>query len=57
MRTVTTEEVEKVEKDLKFWAGKRGSRKKAFGNLEAVLLDGMSRDDVWERAGIEGDTY
>ena len=55
IKTVTREEVEKVEKDLKHWAVKNLARKKAFENLEAVLLDGMSREDIWEKAGIEGD--
>jgi hypothetical protein len=25
--------------------------------LEGVLLEGMSREEVWERAGVEGDVY
>ncbi|PVH87823.1 TBPIP-domain-containing protein [Cadophora sp. DSE1049] len=57
IKTVTREEVEKVEKDLKHWSVKGLARKKAFENLEAVLLDGMSREDIWEKAGIEGDVY
>ncbi|KAH7382983.1 Tat binding protein 1-interacting protein-domain-containing protein [Cadophora sp. MPI-SDFR-AT-0126] len=57
IKTVTREEVEKVEKDLKHWGAKRLARRKAFENLEALLLDGMSREDIWEKAGIEGDVY
>ncbi|CZT01246.1 uncharacterized protein RAG0_08983 [Rhynchosporium agropyri] len=57
VKMVTTEEVEKVERELKFWTAKRWVRKKAFENLEGVLLDGMSREDIWEKAGIEGDCY
>ncbi|KAH7369670.1 Tat binding protein 1-interacting protein-domain-containing protein [Rhexocercosporidium sp. MPI-PUGE-AT-0058] len=57
MKTVTTEEVEKVEKDLKYWAAKRFARKKAFENLEGVLRDGMTKEDIWEKAGIEEDVY
>ncbi|CZT00201.1 uncharacterized protein RCO7_08377 [Rhynchosporium graminicola] len=57
VKMVTTEEVETVERELKFWTAKRWVRKKAFENLEGVLLDGMSREDIWEKAGIEGDCY
>ncbi|KAG4429210.1 hypothetical protein IFR05_015302 [Cadophora sp. M221] len=57
VKTVTTEEVEKVEKDLKYWGGKRLVRKRAFENLEGVLRDGMTKEDIWEKAGIEGDVY
>ncbi|KAG4418154.1 hypothetical protein IFR04_008675 [Cadophora malorum] len=57
IKTVTREEVEKVEKDLKHWGAKNLARKKAFVNLEAVLLDGMSREDIWEKAGIEGGVF
>tara|TARA_R110002060_G_scaffold62119_2_gene71537 strand:- start:98 stop:568 length:471 start_codon:yes stop_codon:yes gene_type:complete len=57
IKTVTREEVEKVEKDLKHWGAKNLARKKAFENLEAVLLDGMSREDIWEKAGIEGGVF
>ncbi|KAL2064017.1 hypothetical protein VTL71DRAFT_4511 [Oculimacula yallundae] len=57
VKTVTRKEVDKVVRDLKFWTAKRWVRKKAFENLEAVLLDGMSREDIWEKAGIEGDVY
>ncbi|KAK0114644.1 hypothetical protein ONS95_014131 [Cadophora gregata] len=57
IKTVTREEVEKVEKDLKYWSAKMILRKKAFQNLEAMLLDGMSREDIWEKAGIEEDIY
>jgi 26S proteasome regulatory subunit, ATPase 3, interacting protein len=52
---VTREEVERVDREFRYWGQKRGARKNAFGNLEAVLLEGMSREEVWERAGVEGD--
>ncbi|KAH9222245.1 Tat binding protein 1-interacting protein-domain-containing protein [Leptodontidium sp. 2 PMI_412] len=57
VKTVTTEEVEKVEKDLMYWGNKRLIRRRAFENLEGVLRDGMSKEDIWEKAGIEGDVY
>ncbi|KAH6721101.1 Tat binding protein 1-interacting protein-domain-containing protein [Leptodontidium sp. MPI-SDFR-AT-0119] len=57
VKTVTTEEVEKVEKDLKYWGNKRLIRRRAFENLEGVLRDGMSKEDIWDKAGIEGDVY
>jgi 26S proteasome regulatory subunit (ATPase 3-interacting protein) len=57
VKMVTREEVERVDKEFRYWGGKRGARKNAFGNLEGVLLEGMSREEVWERAGVEGDVY
>lgn len=56
MKIVTKEELEKVEKEFKYWAKKRGDRKKAFQSVEDILLEGeMSREDIWEKAGIEED--
>ena len=57
VKMVTREEVERVDRELKYWVGMKGIRRNAFGNLEAVLLEGMSREEVWERAGVEGDVY
>lgn len=56
VKIVTKEELEKVEKEFKYWAKKRGDRKKAFQGVEDILLQGeMSREDIWEKAGIEED--
>lgn len=57
MRMVTKEEVEKVEKDFKYWGMKRKARMNAYKNLEAQLLEGMSKEDIEEKVGIEADTY
>jgi hypothetical protein len=57
VKMVTREEVETVDREFRYWGQKRVVRKNAFGNLEGVLLEGMSRDEVWERAGVEGDVY
>jgi 26S proteasome regulatory subunit (ATPase 3-interacting protein) len=57
VKMVTREEVERVDREFRYWGGKRGVRKNAFGNLEGVLLEGMSREDVWEKAGVEEDVY
>ena len=57
VKMVTREEVERVDREFRYWGQKRGARKNAFGNLEGVLLEGMSREEVWERAGVEGDVY
>ena len=55
IKMVTKEEMETVEKEFRYWGLKRVTRKKCFGELEALLLEGMSREDIWERAGIEAD--
>ncbi|KAI6709431.1 hypothetical protein JHW43_008038 [Diplocarpon mali] len=57
VKTVTIEEVENVERDLKYWGAKRLARKRAFEYLEAELMNGMSREDIWEKVGVEEDTY
>jgi 26S proteasome regulatory subunit (ATPase 3-interacting protein) len=57
VKMVTREEAERVDREFRCWGQKRGARKNAFGNLEGILLEGMSREEVWERAGVEGDAY
>ncbi|EMR89118.1 putative tbp1-interacting protein tbpip protein [Botrytis cinerea BcDW1] len=52
---VRKEEVERVERDFAYWGKMRGVRKRGFEGVEGMLLEGMSREDVWEKAGIEGD--
>ena len=57
-KTLTKDEMEKVEKEFKYWTGKRKARKEAYRNLEGHLLDsGLAREDIEEKAGIEPDTY
>jgi len=53
VKMVTKEEAERVEKEFKYWATKRKVRKECFLTLEAMFLEGMPRDEIWERAGIE----
>ncbi|TVY23764.1 Homologous-pairing protein [Lachnellula hyalina] len=53
VKMVTKEESGRVEKESKYWALKRRVRKECFLTLEAMFLEGMPRDEVWERAGIE----
>lgn len=54
-KLVTKEEMERVDKEYRYWAAKRQARKRAFNALEDVFLAGMSRNELWEKAGIEGD--
>lgn len=56
VKTVTKEELDRTEKDLKYWYMKRKARKEGYANLEANLLEGMSKEDIMEKAGIEDDT-
>ncbi|KAF5870727.1 putative tbp1-interacting protein tbpip protein [Botrytis fragariae] len=52
---VRKEEVERVEREFAYWGKMRGVRKRGFEGVEGMLLEGMSREDVWEKAGIEGE--
>jgi 26S proteasome regulatory subunit, ATPase 3, interacting protein len=57
VKMVTTEEMEKVEKEFKYWGKKRVIRRNAYLSLEGNLLEGMTKDEIWEKVGIEEDTY
>ncbi|RDL31772.1 uncharacterized protein BP5553_09174 [Venustampulla echinocandica] len=50
---VTKEEAERVQKEYAYWKSKMGVRKRCFRELEGMLMEGMSRDEIWERVGIE----
>lgn len=54
---VTKEEVDRAEKDAKYWGARRRARLAAFQELEGMLLTGISKEDIWEKAGLEEDTY
>jgi len=58
VKMVTKDEVDKVEKDVKEWAGKRKKRMDAFRELENVLMQGpWTKAELWEKAGLEEDCY
>jgi 26S proteasome regulatory subunit (ATPase 3-interacting protein) len=57
VRILTREEVETAEKELRYWGVKRRARKSAFDGLEGMLMEGMTREEIWERAGLEEDCY
>lgn len=50
---MTKEESEKVEREFRYWGARKKARKVAYLNLEDVLCAGMTRDEIWEKAGIE----
>ena len=54
-KQISREDAEGVEQESKYWGMRRRARKEAFLQLEALLLDGMTKEEIWERAGIEGD--
>ncbi|TVY16860.1 Homologous-pairing protein 2 [Lachnellula arida] len=53
IKMVTREESERVEREARYWAAKRRARKECFLSIEALFLEGMPRDEIWEKAGIE----
>jgi 26S proteasome regulatory subunit (ATPase 3-interacting protein) len=57
VQMVTRDEMDRVEKEFKYWSQKRSARKTAFANLEGHLLEGMGREEIWEKVGVEEDTY
>jgi 26S proteasome regulatory subunit (ATPase 3-interacting protein) len=54
---VKEEDVKRVERDLKWWQKMRKVRKHAFEGLEDVLRQGMSKEDIWEKAGLDEDVF
>lgn len=54
-KVVKKEEVDRVEREFTYWLKMKGIRKRGFLAVESMLLEGMSREDIWEKAGIEGD--
>jgi hypothetical protein len=55
IKQVSKEEMEGVEKEWKYWNGKRRVRKSAFEAVEDQLRDGMTKEEIWEKAGLEQD--
>ena len=53
VQAVSKEEVATMEKELGYWSKKAAARKRAFDGLMGILLDGMSREEIYEKAGIE----
>jgi 26S proteasome regulatory subunit (ATPase 3-interacting protein) len=54
-KLVSKEEIEGVDKEYRYWNAKRQARKRAFDVMEDYFLAGMSREELWEKAGIEGE--
>ena len=54
---VTTEEMEQVEGDFKYWGARRKARKNGYLNLFAQLSEGFSKDEIEEKVGVEPDPY
>jgi 26S proteasome regulatory subunit (ATPase 3-interacting protein) len=55
VKQVSKEDVERVEREFRYWGIKRKARKEAFLGLEGMLLVGMTKEEIWERAGIESE--
>ena len=53
VQAVSKEDVAAMEKEFGYWTKKATARKQAFDGLMGMLLDGMSREEVFEKAGIE----
>ncbi|KAI1004126.1 hypothetical protein K3495_g4084 [Podosphaera aphanis] len=54
---VTKDDMLRVEKDLRYWTHKRAARKGAFQALEDLMLENKPKEELWQEAGIEEDTY
>ena len=53
IQVVSKEEAAAMDKELVYWSKKATARKRAFDGLMGILEDGMSRDVIYEKAGIE----
>ncbi|KAG9233064.1 Tat binding protein 1-interacting protein-domain-containing protein [Amylocarpus encephaloides] len=47
------DEAEAAQKEHAYWKTKMTVRRRCFKDLEGMLLDGMSKEDLWEKAGLE----
>jgi 26S proteasome regulatory subunit (ATPase 3-interacting protein) len=56
-KIVTKEESETIEREFKYWSARRKGRKDAFANLEANLLEGLTTEEIMDKAGLEHDPY
>ena len=57
MKTLTREELEKAEKEFKYWSARRRGRMEGFKTVEEMFLAGMTKEELWEKAGLEEDCY
>ena len=57
VKMITTEDMEKVEKEFKYWGARRKARKNGYLNLYAQLSEGFSKDEIEEKVGVEEDPY
>lgn len=55
VKLISREELEAVEKEWRYWSAKKRTRQNAFDALEAQLVEAMSKEELWEKAGIESD--
>jgi len=56
VQAISEEEMQAVEKEHSFWRAKMAARKKAFDNLVAALMEGMTKEQIWDLAGLEVET-
>lgn len=53
VKMVSKEAAEKVERERRYWEVKRRARKECFLGVEGIFLEGMKKEELWEKAGIE----
>ncbi|KAG9244878.1 Tat binding protein 1-interacting protein-domain-containing protein [Calycina marina] len=53
VKAVSKEEIAAMDKDFTYWTKRAAGRKKAFLNLMGTLSEGMSKEDIYEKAGID----
>lgn len=52
-KAIKKEDADKIEKEWRYWKDALGRRKKCWKEIEGQLLEGMSREELWEKVGIE----
>lgn len=53
VQMVTKEVLDRVEKEFKYWGARKGARRRAFDALEAMITEGVPKDELWDQAGLE----
>lgn len=55
VKMVTKDEIANVEKELKYWGARKKARRNGYLNLEGVLLEAFTKEQIEENIGCEID--
>ena len=55
VKQVSKHDVERIDKEWRYWTMKKKARKNAFENLQHQCTEAMPKAELWEKAGIESE--